>query len=110
MGSWEVRLTWLVRHQRSYTWIFGWTLREDVQLACAQKPELFFDLYVPFQLSAKEQKSYANVNRNTINDSDSQTSPLPIFPEGGGTSLYRLLAACDSWRLRFSNSKNFRFY
>ena len=27
---------------------------------------------------------YANVYRNTINDGDSQTSPLPIFPEGGG--------------------------
>ena len=26
---------------------------------------------------------YANVYRNTINDSDLQTSPLPIFPEGG---------------------------
>ena len=61
MGSWEVRLTWLVRNQRSYTWIFGWTLREDVQLPCAQTPELFFDLYVPFQLSAKEPKNYANV-------------------------------------------------
>ena len=28
--------------------------------------------------------TYANVYRNTINDGDSQTSPLPIFPEGGG--------------------------
>ena len=33
---------------------------------------------------------YANVYRNTINDGDSQTSPLPIFPEGGGTSVHRL--------------------
>ena len=32
---------------------------------------------------------YANVYRNTINDGDSQTSPLPIFP-GGGTSVHRL--------------------
>ena len=40
----------------------------------------------PFQLSEKEQKKiiYANVYWNTINDGDSQTSPLPIFPEGGG--------------------------
>ena len=27
---------------------------------------------------------YANVYRNTINDGDSQTSPLPMFPQGGG--------------------------
>ena len=25
-----------------------------------------------------------------INDGDSQTSPLPIFPEGGGMSVHRL--------------------
>ena len=29
-------------------------------------------------------------NGNTINNGDSQTSPLPIFPEGGGTSVHRL--------------------
>ena len=57
MGSWEVRLTWLDCNKRSYIWIFGWTLREDVRLACAKTPELFFDLHVPFQLSAKEQKN-----------------------------------------------------
>ena len=57
MGSWEVRLTWLDCNQRSYIWIFGWTLREDVRLACAQTPELFFDVHVSFQLSAKEQKN-----------------------------------------------------
>ena len=57
MGSWEVRLTWLDCNQRSYIWIFGWTLREDVRLACAQTPELFFDLHVPFQLSPKEQNN-----------------------------------------------------
>ena len=33
---------------------------------------------------------YANVYRNAINDGDSQTSPFPIFPEGGGTSVHRL--------------------
>ena len=95
MESWEVRLTWLDCNQRSYIWIFGWTLREDVRLACAQTPELFFDLHVPFQLSAKERKNektiiYANVYRNKINDGDSQTSALPIFHEGGGTSVHRL--------------------
>ena len=57
MGSWGVRLTWLDCNQRSSIWIFGWTLREDVQLACAQMPELFFDLQVPFQLLAKKQKN-----------------------------------------------------
>ena len=96
MGSWEVRLTWLDCNQRSYIWIFGWTLREDVRLACAQTPELFFDLPVPFQLSAKEQKIiYANVYRNTINDGDSQTSPLPIYTEGGTTSVHRLIISRD---------------
>ena len=86
MVSYEVRLTWLDCNQRSYIWIFGWTLREDVPLACAQTPELFFDLHVPFQPSAKEQK----YNLCTINNGDSQTSPLPTFPEGGGTSVHRL--------------------
>ena len=33
-------------------------------------------------------------NRNTIIISDSQTSLLPIFSEGGGTSVHRLLCAC----------------
>ena len=56
-GSWEVRLTWLDCSQRSYIQFFGWTLREDVRLARSQTPELFFDLLVPFQLSAKEQKN-----------------------------------------------------
>ena len=84
-------MTWLDCNRRSYTWIFGWTLREDVRLACAQMPELFFDLHVSFQLSAKEQKIiYANLYLNTIIDGDSQTSPLPIFPEGVGTSVHRL--------------------
>ena len=55
MGSWEVRLTRLDCNQRSYIWIFGWTLREDVRLACARTLELFYDLHVPFQLSEKEQ-------------------------------------------------------
>ena len=83
-------MTWLDCNQRSYIWIFGWTLREDVRLACAQTPELFFDLHVSFQLSAKEQKIiYANLYLNTI-IGDSQTSPLPIFLEGVGTSVHRL--------------------
>ena len=55
-------MTWLDCNQRSYIWIFGWTLRDDVRLACAQMPELFFDPHVPFQLSAKNQKIiYANI-------------------------------------------------
>ena len=96
MRSWEKRLTWLACNQRSCICIFGWTLREDVRLACAQTPELFFDLPVPFQLSAKEQKIiYANVYRNTINDGDSHTSPLPIYTEGGTTSVHRLIRSRD---------------
>ena len=47
-GSWEVGLTCLVCNHLQ---------REDVRLACAQTPELFFDLPVPFQLSAIEQKN-----------------------------------------------------
>ena len=91
MGSWEVRLTWLDCSQRSYIWIFGWTLREDVRLACAQAPELFFDHMYLFNCQRKNKKiMYANVCRNTFNDGDSQTSPLPIFPEGVGTSVHRL--------------------
>ena len=33
---------------------------------------------------------YANVYPNTINDGNSQTSLLPIFSEGGGTSVHWL--------------------
>ena len=33
---------------------------------------------------------YANVHQNTINDGDSQTSLLPIFFWGSGTSVHRL--------------------
>ena len=33
---------------------------------------------------------YVNVYGNTINDGDSQTSLLPIFPEGGGTFVHSL--------------------
>ena len=85
-------MIWLDCNQRSYIWVFGWTLREDVRLACAQTQELFFDLLVPFQLLAKEQKIiYANVYRNTINEGDSQMSPLPIFPEGVETSVQELI-------------------
>ena len=44
-----------------------------------------------FNCQGKNKKIiYANVYRNTINDGDSQTSPLPIFPEGVGTSVHRL--------------------
>ena len=39
----------------------------------------------------QQQIIYANVYRDTINDSDSQTSLLPIFSEGVGTSVNRLL-------------------
>ena len=66
--------------------------REDVRLTCAQTPELFFDLPVPFQLAKEQKKNYANFYRKTINDGDSQT-PLPIFPEGVGTSAHRLTSS-----------------
>ena len=67
-------MTWLHCNQRSYIWIFGWTLRED------------FSTYMCLFNCQRKNKNiiYANVYRNTINDGDSQTSPLPIFPEGGG--------------------------
>ena len=38
-------MTWLDSNQRSYIWIFGWTLREDVRLASVQTTELFFELF-----------------------------------------------------------------
>ena len=45
-----------------------------------------------FNCQGKNKKLiYANVYRNTINGGDSQTSLLPIFPEGEGTSVHRLL-------------------
>ena len=54
---------------------------------------------VSFQLSAKEQKIiYANLYLNKIIDGDSQTSPFPIFPEGGGTSVHRL----TYWQLKWT--------
>ena len=55
-GCWEVRLTWLDSDQRSYFWSFGWTLREDVRLACLQTPELFFDLHVAVMIQRISQK------------------------------------------------------
>ena len=54
-----------------------------------------------------KQKIYANVYRNTINDGDSQTSLLPIFSEGGGTSVHRLaehLHAVSTQKSRYKNS------
>ena len=92
-----------------YIWIFGWTLREDVRLACAQTPELIFDLHEPFPATVNDRKKkiYANVYRNTINDGDSQTSPLPIFPEGGGTSVHRLPKGY-SCLFKFSKAKKQR--
>ena len=56
MRCWEVCLTWLDSDQRSYFWSFGWTLREDVRLACLQMPELFFDLHVPVMIHRISQK------------------------------------------------------
>ena len=51
----------------------------------------YFSTYVClFNCHRKNKIIYANVYRNTINDGDSQTSPLPIFPEGRGTSVHRL--------------------
>ena len=41
----------------------------------------------------KQQKKYANIHRNTINDGDSQTSLFPIFFGGEGVSVQRLLCS-----------------
>ena len=43
------------------------------------------------QMKQQQKIIYANVYRNMINDSDWQTSLLPIFFKGGGTSVHRLL-------------------
>ena len=65
--------------------------REDVRLACEQTPELFFRPTCAFSTSERTKKIiYGNLYRNTIKDGDSQTCPLPIFPEGVGTSVHRL--------------------
>ena len=45
----------------SYIWIFGWTLLEDVRLACVQTPELYFDLQVPVMILIELAKSKAIV-------------------------------------------------
>ena len=51
----------------------------------------YFSTYMClFNCHRKNKIIYANVYRNTINDGDSQTSPLPIFPEGVGTSVHGL--------------------
>ena len=42
----------------------------------------------------------ANLYRNTINDGDSQTSSLPIFPEGVGTSVHRLKLSFSTFPAR----------
>ena len=42
------------------------------------------------QMKQQQKIIYPNVYRNTINHSDSQMSLLPIFSEGGGTSVHRL--------------------
>ena len=107
-------MTWLDCNQGSYIWIFGWTLREDVRLACAQTPELFFDLPVSFKLSAKEQKIiYANLYLNTIINGDSQTSPLPIFPEGVGrlyTGYFCMKMKNDLERMLISHLHNSSYH
>ena len=85
-------MIWLDCNRRSYIWIFGRTLREDVRLACAQTPPAIFRPTCAFSTVSERTKKiiYANIYRNTINDGDSQTSPLPIFPEGVETSVHRL--------------------
>ena len=46
-------------------------------------------------------KNYANVHRNMINDGNSQTSLLPIFSVGRGTSVYRLSTRCSDFNSRY---------
>ena len=104
MGSWEVRLTWLDCNQRSYIWSFGWTLRKDVRLACTQTPELFFDLLVAFQLSAKGQK--INLCKWRLTTAIHRRLLSRFFSEGGGTSVHRLgwgLRVCP--RVKDANSR-----
>ena len=60
---------------------------------CSKRVPSRVGLSTPFQLSDMKQQQkiiYANVYLNTINDRDSQTSLLPIFSEGGGTSVHWL--------------------
>ena len=60
---------------------------------CSKRVPSRVGLSTPFQLSDMKQQQkiiYANVYPNTINDGNSQTSLLPIFSEGGGTSVHWL--------------------
>ena len=91
MASWELRLTWLNCNQRSYIWILGGhCVKMFGQLA--HRRQSYFSTYMCLFNCQRKNKNiiYANVYGNTINDGDSQTSPLPIFPEGRGTSAHRL--------------------
>ena len=69
-----------------------WEYPLPPQGTCSKRVPSRFGLSTPFQLPDETTTKiiYANVYRNTINDGDSQTSLLPIFSEGGGTSVHRL--------------------
>ena len=91
MASWEVRLTWLNCNQRSYIWILGGHCVKMFGEPVHGRQSYFLTYMCLFNRQRKNKNIiYANLYRNTINNGDSQTSPLPIFHEGGGTSVHRL--------------------
>ena len=46
------------------------------------------------QMKQQQKIIHANVYWNTINDGDSQTSLLPMFSKGRGSSVHRLAQSC----------------
>ena len=59
-------------------------------LASRNRRQSYFSPYMClFNCHRQNKIIYANVYRNTINDSESQASPLRLFPEGGGASTDR---------------------
>ena len=93
MASWKVRLTWLDCNQRSTSisgFLGGYCVKMFGQPVHRRQSYFLTYMYL-FNCPRKNKKIiYANVYWNTINDGDSQMSPLPIFPDGGGMSVYRL--------------------
>ena len=90
------RLTWLNCNQRSYIWILGGHCVKMFGWLVHRRQSYFSTYMCLFNCQRKNKKIiYANVYRNTINDGDSQTSPLPISPEGGGKSVHRLPFGCS---------------
>ena len=84
-------MTWLDCNQRSYIWSLGGHCVKMFGKPVHRRQSYVLTYMCLFNRQRKNKNMiYANLYRNTINNGDSQTSPLPTFPEGGGTSVHRL--------------------